>query len=661
MQDTGFNGEPLNGLKQIGEVVLRYRREKSISQSQLAKKIEDINQTEIAKLEQGYYLPKQVVLDKIGRFLEIPEDVWRILSHPCFLQTSSFIEYLSEMLGKRLAFERLDVNSKEILIREINVFLDEQQVMTLSQACYHFKLILNFFGERSISLAFYKRFLGESNFKSVSQFGSCVRDFQKVAIRIYGTFRRAFKILASCNEDQLEKELNVLLPIELNHYRERRPFNTIVPISESRLDDLGYISAERVRRNNRELYQLSVALNELATYIENDHFGSLEGFSTKKLRRIQTLLRTFDSELQLEETLFSKVDPEEIRKEAIRLSPEDSELNRIAETQESGQLNLTSYITEPIMDIYIATSLRERADFISVRSFTEKVFHSPLLSPLNLRYFNPVYSWVADRVAKGLFDAVMLSRASLIIYMAQKSDTIGKDTVVSQALTTGKYVLLYVPCLIYEPNGINSSVLMQKSISELITILNDLGLDNDEEEEDKIELIRKILYSQLINLELIEFAKLVLLHWADYDLYSEFRSLPNEDRYLINLYLDALISCELDNIPVPNVEIRDALVNLLIHVTLFFERRAYTFKEVHPVYFTYLPKVDCLNGLIVTRSINECINIIHQILSNSLETELIQDYGGYRLVEKATNSTLRVVSKNALISNAYLNQFYLDV
>ena len=101
-----------------------------------------------------------------------------------------------------------------------------------------------------------------------------------------------------------------------------------------------------------------------------------------------------DSDLELEENLFSRVNPGDVRREAARLAPEDEDLARIEATQEIGQQNLSAYLTEPYLDVYIATSMRERADFISVNTFVETLFSDPRIAPLHLRYFNPTLSWI---------------------------------------------------------------------------------------------------------------------------------------------------------------------------------------------------------------------------------------------------------------------------
>lgn len=92
--------------------------------------------------------------------------------------------------------------------------------------------------------------------------------------------------------------------------------------------------------------------------------------------------------------------------------------------------------------------MRTEADFVSVSGFTDALFKHDELRPLKLRFFDPTQSWIEDRVAKGLVEALMLRRSSMTIYMAQKSDTFGKDSEASVALGQGKPVVVYVPKLL---------------------------------------------------------------------------------------------------------------------------------------------------------------------------------------------------------------------
>jgi hypothetical protein len=79
-------------------------------------------------------------------------------------------------------------------------------------------------------------------------------------------------------------------------------------------------------------------------------------------------------------------------------------------------------------------------------------------------------------------------------------------------------------------------------------------------------------------------ADVVCSHWADLDLYGELKELAPELRHSVNTYLDALTLPPTPAIlPLPPETVRVVLIEKLVQCALFFERRAFTFKEIHPL------------------------------------------------------------------------------
>src|SRR5690606_3428085 len=128
----------------------------------------------------------------------------------------------------------------------------------------------------------------------------------------------------------------------------------------------------------------------------------------------------------------------------------EGEIEEMKKYQGTAYRNLAHYLTADFMDIYVATSMRSDADFVSVNNFVTSLFGHHDIKSFRLRYFNPTQSWIEDRVAKGLVEALMLKRSKLCIYMAQKEDTFGKDSEASVSLGQGKPVVVYVPRLYYD-------------------------------------------------------------------------------------------------------------------------------------------------------------------------------------------------------------------
>src|SRR5258708_5566289 len=205
----------------------------------------------------------------------------------------------------------------------------------------------------------------------------------------------------------------------------------------------------------------------------------LENIHEKTKRRMDSLLRKFKSSLP--HGLFSPLfapDPDLLEREAARLAPKsETELARMSESQRIGQRNLAQYLSADHMDVYVATSMRTDPDFVSVHKFARELFLEDLVRPLKLRYFNPTQSWVGDRISKGLVEALMLRRARVTIYMAQKSDTFGKDSEASVALGQGRPVIVYVPQLSIENLDLklghyHIETLFRQERAELISQLN---------------------------------------------------------------------------------------------------------------------------------------------------------------------------------------------
>jgi hypothetical protein len=89
--------------------------------------------------------------------------------------------------------------------------------------------------------------------------------------------------------------------------------------------------------------------------------------------------------------------------------------------------------------------MRRRHEYLEVAEFTKRLFNQPRIKPLKLRWFDPTQAYCSDRIDKGLAEALMLKRAKCTVYLAQESDTLGKDSELASTLAQGKPVIAYVP------------------------------------------------------------------------------------------------------------------------------------------------------------------------------------------------------------------------
>jgi hypothetical protein len=146
------------------------------------------------------------------------------------------------------------------------------------------------------------------------------------------------------------------------------------------------------------------------------------------------------------EFLFSAEDilDEEVES-TVQINEKYESVVRLFETARRGALKNTEYFLSMVndLDIYVATSMRDRSDFRKMADFCEKVFRTPSLKPLTLRYFDPTVSVAEGHEDKGLIECLMVKSAKVLVYCAGKGDSFGKDAEAAMALSLGKPVIFY--------------------------------------------------------------------------------------------------------------------------------------------------------------------------------------------------------------------------
>lgn len=95
------------------------------------------------------------------------------------------------------------------------------------------------------------------------------------------------------------------------------------------------------------------------------------------------------------------------------------------------------------LDVYVATSMRTRADFRKMADFCEDVFSHSKIKPYSLRYFDPTLSAASGHEDKGLIECLMVKCAKILIYVAGERDSYGKDAEAAMALSQGKPVIFF--------------------------------------------------------------------------------------------------------------------------------------------------------------------------------------------------------------------------
>ena len=97
------------------------------------------------------------------------------------------------------------------------------------------------------------------------------------------------------------------------------------------------------------------------------------------------------------------------------------------------------------LDVYVATSMRNRKDFREMADTCEKIFKSDNLKDMYLRYFDPTMSAADGHEDKGLIECLMVKCAKALIYTEGEKESYGKDAEAAMALSLGKPVIFLSP------------------------------------------------------------------------------------------------------------------------------------------------------------------------------------------------------------------------
>jgi hypothetical protein len=246
--------------------------------------------------------------------------------------------------------------------------------------------------------------------------------------------------------------------------------------------------------------------------------------------------------------------------------------------------------------------------------------------------------------------------------LAQKGDSFGKDSEASVALGQGKPVIVYVPKLVLDDEReTDMEVLGRRGRNELVDIIREEGDPDDADIDDAIDdesLLGRILTRRLEQATDHQITGAISRHWADFDLHSEAERIKdsdkgnaNEKRETYREWLDHIIDNR-EEIPIP-AEIKDDVVGILVATALQFERRAKLFREIHPLALQVILSSGVLNGILVVRSVEQCARILRALLENTLDLDYNYDAMNYKLVERITGSTVRVISRHRLLRNAF--------
>ena len=657
-------------LKELGYQVKIHREEWELTQEELAKKI-NIDRTVISNLENGRMPDDITNLSTICKAVKLPKPIWEPFSNDKSLKRIDFERLLEELCGETISTDELDNTIISVIEDKIEYLFGSHSLQEYRNCL---KSIIVYYGIMPLSDDFFNYYFETDSFRNFEAFKNAILTVKKDAIMLFSSMNKAYTILNSSNKTEFDMLLLPMQAKKTDSYTTRTVWNIIEKIPKKDLPKLGFISAEEQEQEKKDRKELSKFLKDIVKKKtdKQDKFNIETAYTDTKRREMSSLLDKFD--LTIDIKLFDSLwnpDIDNIEREAgsIILSEEDFEDRKKA--QDIGYRNLSKYLSADYMDVYIATSMRSDAEYFSVNQFVEDLFNHDYIRQLRLRYFDPTQAWIGDRVAKGLVEALMLRRTNLCIYMAQKGDTFGKDSEASVTLGQGKPVVIYVPKLFDKKLNIDSEKTGQIERGDLVEEIKQLGVDPAEitEKQNKSQLHAKLIHAKLNKATDEDYIRIIKNHWADFDIKGELdkklkqlKELDKEKELDKDKYKESLIALKkwvkeitTENSTISELEndLKELLRGFLVSITMNFEKRAKTFRESHPLALQIISISGVLNGILVVRSIDSCAKLVKSLIENKLELEIYEDDDNYKLIEKNTFSTIRVISKHKLIANAF--------
>lgn len=466
-----------------------------------------------------------------------------------------------------------------------------------------FNELLLLLNQDKVGEDFFKFFFEKDNKVMLEDLKKGITKFRGFAMLCYGNFRFAYKQLVKRSKKELNTKLSPYWrePSELKEeYGNRSPkMLEIENIPRDRTWYLGHITGRKVDK------QVEVSEKEQERIEKgNSPFKKEEFFEFRdRLRQIG---------IQIEE----------------------------AQHQAFG--NTEIYLTWDYMDVYFATSMRNKWEYEETSDFIKEVFNDNHLKELNLRYFDPTQSKCGNSREKGLIEGLMLRRTECTIYLAQESDTMGKDSELAATLAQSKPVIAYVPR--HDPKKYSQKIRNYplSFFKKRLLILDAEGVFEDPKCEEKL---RK--YDENFEERIDEFVSKM----NEYRFGQPYTLWIEKDEEFKKNFEDFSKICEI----------------LAIAECHNFELRAKLLKEIHPLSMQVDLQSGVANGVLVVRSPKQCADLLYRILTNEIKFLIRHIKPGDRhereegytvLEEEISGSPFRVVIGNVRLTNSFWNLFF---
>jgi hypothetical protein len=581
---------------------------------------------------------------------------------------ADFVKLIAFMCGRATSVEP----SEESFLKEI---LAGSPALNYEQ----FNEVLLVLNQERVSARFFDFFFHEGTSRgpvSLQALKRGIEKFRGFAMLEYGNFRHAYQRLSSLRTPAEEFERAVkrhCMPSSTEMRRRflARPRKTlrIHPIDRNLTWLTGYLSAGKYSQDSATFFAMllrlgGTGLHEVLDWrrgeLLQDEFQRYEvknkeefiqkfghGSFAKLNRDVDSAAKSF-----VEQVKEKKRAPNLDERKWLPVLPHVFEILQHYRTcthdaRSTGERNTDTYLTWDYMDVYVATSMRERWEYEDTYDFLEQVFkQDSRLKKLKLRYFDPTQSYMTNRIDKGLVEGLMLRRAACTLYLAQETDTLGKDSELASTLAQGKTVIAYVP-------QVKNVEAHARRIAKM-----------------PLEFVRK----RWLQLQADEFFALPecqrelegrfgtnpvggkrtngggLLTWTN-ELLHKFQLITSQRKFNLVDGEEQEIKSRLGK------TLEDMCLILAILEKHYFDKRADTLRETHPLAVQVHLNDGVAYGVLVARSAKQCARLLYGRLTNDLLFSVRHSYKMTELRERISNCPYRVVTEDRKLTNSFWN-FY---
>jgi hypothetical protein len=568
------------------------------------------------------------------------------------IEESRLLELLLYMTGREDRLSRKPLVQKEQIsgIRAIWPHLRDaaKRAMEPGTRCELMNRLLLGLGVNPISIDFFNTVFDLIDFSNFEEVRKRIDLFRALCMLDYGNFRYGYKQFRQGTAISERWHKHFPAPEEVTQrardLRNRLETVGLIPIAPSQLFSLGYLAGEHAPRINEARKSLVVLLNR-AREARVSNFDELRSIAKKSgVESLMDLLAKAgipgtEGLLYSDMPLFggSKKTYSEILLE-LEQSCVTVDEAAIKEARENGLHNARTYLAVQDLDVYVATSMREPLNFTTNWEFVRRLFHQGELAEWRLRYFDPTQAFLEDRIQKGLLECLMIKRTRLTVYNAQETDTFGKDAEAGVTLAQRKPVIVYVARLFEHLPALQS---LYKAIDDGARVERDAFVETlikqgviEAKERDnflgpektKADVVRGVIEK----------------HGQ-----SALREL-GEDKIAVELIRQGYD---------PEQAGAD-LVPFTLRKIQMLERRALTFRDIHPLSLQTSPIDGVSRGVIVTRSVGTTAEVAKGIFLGTLRFEIIDDKLNWLLLDELTKSPIRVVTKDPILTTAFWSEHW---